>query len=92
MNSFESHVTVKKPKDPTEYEEIAKRLGWHTSAIDGDPEMGDRVFFYFTRRGSSKEQLLKAIDVLRAALGERTVLREKIEEIVWDTTYAWVDR
>lgn len=86
-NNFECHVTVKKPADPAEYNKIAEEMGWHTSAIDGDPELGDHVYFYFTRRSDDTDVLYEAMDALRERLGKKTVIREKIEEIIYDVSY-----
>lgn len=86
MNKFEIHVTVNRPElslEVTELEDIAKRHGWKTSMIDGDPALGEKVFFYFTSYAPSMPLAFRKLEALAGILGEK-VIRKKIEEIKYD--------
>jgi hypothetical protein len=86
--SFECHVTVDPPpEDVSDCHRIAAKLGWKTSEIERDPVLGDRKYFYFTAHARSFEVLKARMDELTAELRaeELNVLREKIENIVYDT-------
>lgn len=86
MSNFEIHVTVNRPElslEVLELEDIAKRHGWKTSMIDGDPVLGEKVFFYFTSYASSMTLAFRKLKALTDILGDR-VIREKIEEIKYD--------
>lgn len=85
MENFECHVTVVKPtlSDLLMYNTIAKAHGWKTSAIEGDPVLGDQVWFYFTYHSQELATLKIKMDALCASLGP-AVVRRKIEQIILD--------
>lgn len=86
---YECHVTFMGLREnlPT----IAGELKhWKTSAIDGDPLLGDGVKCYLTRHYSGEESLsVLKLDMEFAArrLKSRSleVLRQKVELVIWDT-------
>jgi len=89
---YECHVTFM--SQPTLLSEIARELKkWKTSAIDGDPLLGDGVKCYLTRHYSgdeSREILHADMDHAAQRLKSRSleVLRHKIELVVWDSRAA----
>lgn len=80
---YECHVTIDYPKDRARVEAIGKVLGWSTSYIDGDPLLGEKRFFYFTRHADTAEVLHGDMDALLLALPV-PVVRRKIEETIYD--------
>lgn len=91
MSQYECHVSVDKPdsRTRTEYRALAETLGWHTSCIDGDPEMGPVVYFYFTRHSQHLIELAldmrDLVDILKKA--GHQIARTKIEQIVYDRRF-----
>ena len=84
---FECHITVNKPKTPFKIsclEKLGKKYGWATSMIDGDPVMGDKVFFYFTRYSNNLNKILNEMAEFSNLIPER-VVRQKVEQIVYDS-------
>lgn len=84
---YECHVTVERPVNQETrelYERVGTEHGWKTSMIDGDPVLGKKVFFYFTKHGSSFGSIKNRMFNLEEILGDR-VVRSKIEHIVYDT-------
>lgn len=84
--NYECHITVERQDGPAA-EEVAKRLHWKYSQIDGDPVLGKKVFAYLTTHDSD---LLRMRDRMNMASGDLraigiNVIREKIELIVYDT-------
>lgn len=66
---------------------LATEHGWKTSAIDGDPLLGDGVHFYFTAHDRDAGRLLQRMTDLRYAVMAATGLspvREKIEHVIYD--------
>jgi hypothetical protein len=86
---FECHITIEKPLGYHQewFEGIARRTGWKTSCIDGDPVMGQRAFFYFTCHHPQFESIKAKMHDLENLLKDHfvEVLRSKIEQIVYDT-------
>ena len=90
---YECHITVGMEdievgdKKFHHLEDLARFHKWKTSYIDGDPLLGDKRFFYFTRYAKNfqdmKIKMNKMADVL--IMQEFPVVREKIEGIVYDT-------
>lgn len=92
MRGFECHVSVLKPASPAgmdDLHKIARRLLWKTSVIDGDPDMGDTIFFYFTRHRALVAPLMEEMEELSDALRAAgyPVVRQKIEQIIYDRRY-----
>ncbi len=81
---YECHVTVEKPSQPAMYEQLAKDLGWKTSFIDGDPVLGQKVYFYFTCNHVDFVSIKDKMGALAQRLGPDAI-RQKIEKIVYDT-------
>lgn len=89
---FECHVTVLRPSlgsvEREQMTNIAARLHWKTSEIDGDPVLGKHVFFYFTSYGATFEALEGRMQELRRTLEspgiDIKVVRMKIERIEFD--------
>jgi hypothetical protein len=86
---FECHITVDRPHDEIGFESfkaLANEFGWKTSYIQGDPLLGDKAFFYFTKYSTDAWQLRVSMERLSECLRKATpVIREKIEEIIYDT-------
>ncbi len=82
--NYECHVTVAKPADATEFKALAQQHGWKTSCIDGDPLLGAKAFFYFTCHHGNYDKIFKKMKDLVGLLGGQ-VIREKIEQIIYDT-------
>jgi hypothetical protein len=90
MSYYECHITVSKPTSLTSLsvlKEIGLTYGWKTSSIDGDPLLGEQIFFYFTIHSKSYDDIFSKMEALSVHLHslEFTVLRKKIEQIVYDT-------
>lgn len=83
---FEAHITMRRDQS-----EIVKGfdgvLGWSFSAIDGDPVMGKQAYCYLTAYGPIGTDLLVKVQTLSNVLRDNgvEVLREKVEEIVYDS-------
>jgi hypothetical protein len=84
--TYECHITVD-ARNAEAATAIAKRLGWKTSQIDGDPLLGDKVFFYLTKHARAFQTILHDMletgTILEAA--GIALIRQKIELIVFDT-------
>ncbi len=80
---YEAHITFER-ENAAKVEEIGSSIGWKFSKIDGDPVLGQKVFCYLTRHAKDGAQLL--LDAMEAttAVGV-TVIRVKVEHIVYDT-------
>lgn len=83
---YECHITVDRNDGPAA-EDVAKRLHWKYSQIDGDPVLGKKVFAYLTTHDTDvlrmHQRMVMASGDLKAIGVE--VVREKIELIVYDT-------
>jgi hypothetical protein len=87
---YECHITIEKPTTRerlAQCESVGERHGWKTSFIDGDPVLGKKVYFYFTRHARTYGELYSRMKELEATLESNTVaaVRSKIEHIVYDT-------
>lgn len=88
LRDFECHITIQASAD--EVEPLEKLIDtfpeWSFSRIAGDPVLGRSTFCYATAHFSRKE-LAMFQTVTMAALLESmfTVVRRKIEEVVWDS-------
>lgn len=87
---YECHITIDKPSTLQSIhlcEELGHSYGWKTSFIDGDPVLGKKVFFYFTRHSATYESLFVRMRELADYLDliSIVVVRLKIEHIVYDT-------
>jgi len=84
--NYECHITVTVADEPVATE-IATRCGWKTSEIKRDPLLGDGSHFYLTRHSKSHQKIFEEMQFAAAELRlyGATVLREKIELIVYDT-------
>lgn len=81
---FECHVTCEKPGDLNHFNNLANSLKWKTSFIDGDPVLGNKVFFYFRCHSKSYDSIFEKMAELNNALGLKSI-RSKIEHIVYNT-------
>ena len=83
---YECHLTMPAVDEET-ISGLAEGEYWKFSKIDGDPVMGDSVYFYLTRHRDQfltiRADMHYMIEKLRAHGID--VLRAKIEEIVFDT-------
>ena len=86
--SYECHITLM-VADSTAATPIAKEAGWKTSKIDGDPLLGDRVFFYLTAHSASYHMLYTKMERTVSLLNRQgiAVVREKIEHILHDIRF-----
>lgn len=85
--SYESHITIEL-KDAIPWGiAVAQAQKWKTSQIDGDPLLGDKVYFYLTAHDSDYHRLFDRMKETVEALESNNVvvLREKIEHIIYDT-------
>ena len=84
--NYECHITTTVASAAVA-EEIASRCGWKTSEIKRDPLLGDGSHFYLTRHSTSHQRIFDEMKYAAAELRlyGATVLREKIELIVYDT-------
>lgn len=89
MSKYECHITVPMPSGGMlhEFEDIGEDHGWKTSYIQGDPLLGEKRYFYFTRFGTDLMDLANQMSALTNVLRnyDIQVLRQKIEEILFDT-------
>ncbi len=83
---FEAHITM-----PREQRDLVERqasiMGWSFSIIDGDPIMGQKPYCYLTAYHTDGQKLLAVMNEVSGVLskGGVTILREKLEEILYDT-------
>lgn len=86
---YECHITVSSRDGPVA-EQVAKALHWKTSEIARDPVLGNDTYFYLTSHGDKLrrmyERMAEAVQALRA-IGV-FVVREKIEDIIWDVRHS----
>lgn len=79
---YELHITLT---------EKAELEGWKPSAIDGDPLLGNGVKHYLTTYAASEKSAHEKICNALWALGDKglrsSVLRAKIEYIVYDVKF-----
>lgn len=88
---FECHVTM--IGDPGLIRPIVEEVKWTFSAIDGDVDLGAGVKCYATRQFNERSglpQAIGAVSQISEALQKCgvTVLREKVELIVYDRRYS----
>lgn len=88
MAKYEAHITCPR----SDGKKIKKFIdafepGWKYSAFDADPLMGNKPFAYLTAYDPSPVSLLRRMTNIVSVLGDLdiTVLRQKIERIVYDT-------
>lgn len=83
---YECHITVT-IADAVEAEKIAIEFKWKTSEIKRDPLLGEGSHFYLTAHDANFQRLYTKMIMTAADLRSCfcTVLREKIEHIVYDT-------
>lgn len=90
---YECHITTPPPPqqaDRVYLDGLAKRHKFKTSQIEGDPLLGDKVYFYFTGHDSDLERMRTRMDELSRdiqILAQVSILRRKIEQIVLDERY-----
>ena len=83
---YECHVTLHNPNKEI-CELIAKDFKWKTSEIERDPVLGNDTFFYFTSHSKNFVALMEEMQELenQLTIAEQTVIRKKIELIIYDT-------
>lgn len=83
---FECHITCNQA-DGEKASAVATEHHWKTSEIARDPVLGAATFFYLTSHGASYQSIFRRMRTAVAALEAAgvSVVREKIEEIVYDT-------
>ena len=83
---YELHITLTK---------AVELEGWKSSAIDGDPLLGDGVKHYLTTYTSDEETARKKLWNGLWELADRglrlTVLRAKIEHIIYDVRFSKIN-
>lgn len=87
---FECHITLLKPKTTSEAKllfDISSRHSFRTSWITGDPVLGAGNWFYISGYDENYHNLfLKMKNVVREISSHNIeIIREKIEEILYDT-------
>lgn len=85
---YEAHVTLAGDRETVR--QAVEKAYWSFSAIDGDPVLGEGVKLYATRHFPAKTRLTTVItfvEVLTKQMQEQgfTVLREKVEFVMYDT-------
>lgn len=85
MENYECHVTVpfSTEKIPR-FQQLATEHGWSSSWIDGDPLLGMKRHFYFTRHETTRFKAYMAIQDLVIHLEPGECLRRKIEQVIFD--------
>lgn len=87
---YECHITTPPPPLPADriyLEGLAKQHKFKTSQIDGDPLLGDKVYFYFTGHDDDLERMMVRMNALSKDIQDLArvrVIRRKIEQIVLD--------
>lgn len=85
MENYECHVTAPySPEKIRRFERLAEKYGWSPSWIDGDPLLGQKRYFYFTRHETTRFDAYLAIQDLVIHLEEGECLRRKIEHVIFD--------
>lgn len=90
MKKFESHITLLKPISVDKAKllfRLAKQDNMKTSWITGDPVLGVGKWFYISGYDEDFDLLLLKVKNLSRKLKDLgfEVIREKIEEILYDT-------
>ena len=91
---FECHITFENVDAELEGQlvKLAQHHRWKTSFIDGDPALGPGKRFFLTSHDRDCANMFNRMkEVVRSA--PVAPVREKIEEIVYDTKYStdgWV--
>lgn len=83
---FECHITC--PLDQRDMAaSVAKAHHWSTSEIERDPVLGKASYFYLTSHGDDYRKLFDRMEHASYTLRRHnvTVIREKIELIMYDT-------
>ena len=86
---YECHITL--DLTPMDMRRAVESFnGWTYSAISGDPDFGQSLFCYATRRVSAGHDLMKVIDNMAQVaaalkLCGGVVLRQKVELVMYDT-------
>jgi len=82
----ECHITLD-PKFREKVEAPAKFFGFHISFLKGDEVMGPDILMYLTKSGDDTSSITNDMFRMRDALNNNgcTVLRAKVEEIVYDS-------
>ncbi len=93
---FESHITIRKPQSIVSARKlftIAESNGMTTSWITGDPILGAGKYFYMNGFGTDYEVLLAKVKEVSQGLRfwGYDVVREKIEQIMYDTKTGFVE-
>lgn len=84
---FECHITLHLD-DADVGNHLAKEFHWKTSQIERDPVLGNNAYFYLTTHASNYIEIYTKMNRTSLAfesLTNRTVVREKIELIMYDT-------
>tara|TARA_R110000782_G_scaffold148701_2_gene241431 strand:+ start:136 stop:456 length:321 start_codon:yes stop_codon:yes gene_type:complete len=84
MSYYEVHITFIGPLNET------PPRPWKYSQIDGDPVLGEGIKAYLTRQykgGTEKMLMINDIEITSVWLKRigHTILREKIEDVIFDT-------
>lgn len=87
MAKFEAHITLPKADRDIVAALGGDGAGWKFSEIDGDALMGAKPYCYLTAYDADGLALLARMRVVSHMLRARgvEVLREKVEQIVYDT-------
>lgn len=90
MRKFESHITLLKPQSTEKARllfKLSEEYGMKTSWITGDPVLGTGKWFYISSYSENFDELLLRVKEMAVKLRDLgfEVVREKIEEILYDT-------
>lgn len=86
MPKYEAHITCH-ISDWERVQQFATLTGWKSSRIDGDALLGAKPYCYLTGYNADGHVLLAETVALARNLEQAgaVVLREKVEQIVYDT-------
>jgi hypothetical protein len=83
---YECHITIALA-DAEIGEKVAEKFHWSTSQIERDPVLGKASYFYLTTHSKDFAEIEDRMNVATETLGllGALVIREKIEQIIYDT-------
>lgn len=91
---YECRITfiVSKNQDLDELDEQLQAFGWHHSVINGNPVLGHGAKHYATKNfenidAADAKQRMRNTATQMEALLAITVIRQKVEHIVYDSRY-----
>lgn len=88
--TYEVHITMSEVPDTLSLKSLLLTYFWHYAKIDGDPQLGDRVYHYATVIYTGGWEILEVRDRMEAMairlkeIGCK-IVRKKIQHIVFDS-------